>query len=371
MTFSPRDTRRVSQGPTSADVALEPVLPYPDGWFAVAFSGELPSGGVLTRPLQGEDVVLYGVRDGGVRAVRPYCPHLGTHLGLGTVVGGELVCPFHGFAFGPDGACVRTPYGGPPPKARLSTLPVREVNGVIFVWRHHDDAPPSWEIPPWHSLGHLPPRCGSWELAGHAQEVMENSVDVQHFSTLHGSLRTELGSPVSFGKETFHVSMRALERLPPFGECAIEIEVDGYGISCLHADMYTPRLGIRMCTMVMATMIAPNRFQMRQSGRLLISEPPRLPKPLARLASRSLSRLLAGPMFRWSCDFTATDFPIWDTKKYLPVPRLAQGDGPIGPFRHWARQFYPQVPPAPDTRLRSRVPRTPVPGEDPRETPLA
>src|SRR5262249_3010668 len=34
------------------------------------------------------------------------------------------------------------------------------------------------------------------------------------------------------------------------------------------------------------------------------------------------------------------DFPIWENKRYLDRPALALGDGPIGAYRRWARQFY-------------------------------
>jgi putative sterol carrier protein len=34
------------------------------------------------------------------------------------------------------------------------------------------------------------------------------------------------------------------------------------------------------------------------------------------------------------------DFPIWENKAYLDKPLLAGGDGPIGRYRRWARQFY-------------------------------
>lgn len=182
MGLSRKYARNITQGPTPADVALPPVLPYPDGWSAVAFSDELKPGAVLTRPLQGEDVVLYRLRDGRLRAVRPYCPHLGAHLGLGAVEGDDLVCVFHRFAFGPDGSCVRTGYGAPPPRAALAQLPVREVNDAVFVWRHHDGRAPDWEIPVFHGLDDQPLRSTTWELAGHAQEVMENAVDLGHFA---------------------------------------------------------------------------------------------------------------------------------------------------------------------------------------------
>jgi hypothetical protein len=39
-------------------------------------------------------------------------------------------------------------------------------------------------------------------------------------------------------------------------------------------------------------------------------------------------------------DITNQDFRIWENKKYRPNPILCDGDGPIGEFRRWARQFY-------------------------------
>jgi hypothetical protein len=34
------------------------------------------------------------------------------------------------------------------------------------------------------------------------------------------------------------------------------------------------------------------------------------------------------------------DTPIWEHKAFLPVPALADGDGPILKFRKWYAQFY-------------------------------
>jgi hypothetical protein len=34
------------------------------------------------------------------------------------------------------------------------------------------------------------------------------------------------------------------------------------------------------------------------------------------------------------------DIPIWEAKRYLARPVLCDGDGEIGKFRRWARQFY-------------------------------
>jgi hypothetical protein len=34
------------------------------------------------------------------------------------------------------------------------------------------------------------------------------------------------------------------------------------------------------------------------------------------------------------------DIPIWENKIYISPPVLCDGDGPIGIFRKWVRQFY-------------------------------
>ena len=39
------------------------------------------------------------------------------------------------------------------------------------------------------------------------------------------------------------------------------------------------------------------------------------------------------------------DFAIWEHKRYLDPPALAPGDGPVGRYRQWARQFYTHAAP--------------------------
>jgi hypothetical protein len=44
------------------------------------------------------------------------------------------------------------------------------------------------------------------------------------------------------------------------------------------------------------------------------------------------------------------DFHIWQNKRYVHPPQLAVGDGPIGAYRRWCKQFYPSV----DAKAASR-----------------
>ncbi|MFE0062283.1 hypothetical protein [Streptomyces sp. NPDC059003] len=96
------------------------------------------------------------------------------------------MCPFHGFAFGPDGACTRTGYGTRPPKASLPLLPVAEESGLILlVWHHHAGEPPDWEPRAEHPGEFVPLARDTTECAGHPQEVLENTVDFGHLTALH------------------------------------------------------------------------------------------------------------------------------------------------------------------------------------------
>lgn len=56
------------------------------------------------------------------------------------------------------------------------------------------------------------------------------------------------------------------------------------------------------------------------------------------------------------------DFVIWENKRHIQPPALAQGDGPIGPFRVWARQFYAQPAMRDGERALAETPATATSG---------
>lgn len=138
----------------------------------------------------GEDVVIYRTRSGRAHVIRPYCPHLGAHLGCGGRVEDDLiVCPFHSFAFSGDGSVARV---GPGHTARhvrdkLTVLPCEETNGGIFTWAGTDrDQPPSWAIPNLFPTATPALRLSRTEVGTHPQEILENNVDTTHLYPLHG-----------------------------------------------------------------------------------------------------------------------------------------------------------------------------------------
>ncbi|MFF4407618.1 Rieske 2Fe-2S domain-containing protein [Streptomyces sp. NPDC001404] len=316
-----------------------PELPYPSGWFGLALSRELAPGAVLTRRFAGEDVVLYRTRDGQPHAVRPYCPHLGAHFGAGgTVEGRNLVCPFHRFAFAPDGACVATP-DGPPPRARLEHHTVREQNGFLFVWRGHDGSLPDWDVPDTSPPGAVPTASWATDVHAHVQELTENTTDLRHVPVVHHVTVWKADPPKAEGPY-----LRTHLRLGPNGPALLrKIQWDHTfllaGMGWLRIELPLPLLGSVIYLWVMHVPIGPRRT------RLLIASActdDRQTRPIGTaLVKRPVHRAIARSMLWTAVRKVQDDVRIWNAKRYEPRPRLAAGDEGIGLYRHWARQFYP------------------------------
>lgn len=103
------------------------MTPFRDHWHAVALAREL-RGRPLRRTLFGRPIVLWD----GPAALLDACPHRGAPLSGGTCRDGTVVCPYHGYAFAPDGRCVHVPISGTAAPLRATPLPVRIVEGIVW-----------------------------------------------------------------------------------------------------------------------------------------------------------------------------------------------------------------------------------------------
>src|ERR1043166_933974 len=153
-----------------------PFTSFPNGWDMVAGAGELPCGGGLPLHYFGHDLVLFRTESGAASVFDAYCPHLGTHLGLGGKVRGEnLQCPLHGWRFDTQGLCVEIPFAKKvPPKARANAWPLCERNGVLMVYHHRGGAPPACEVPSIPELSSsewAAPRRHQRRIGTHLQET--------------------------------------------------------------------------------------------------------------------------------------------------------------------------------------------------------
>ena len=107
---------------------------HPDHWYPMAWSEEVKRGKTLARRFAGEPVVLYRGQSGAVLALEDRCAHRQVPLSLGVVEGDALKCGYHGWAYDAPAAASTCPIWARTAAQRREVLPVREVDGMIFIF---------------------------------------------------------------------------------------------------------------------------------------------------------------------------------------------------------------------------------------------
>jgi len=154
-------------------------------WFPVARTDEVADRPAKARLLD-VDLVIY--RTSCVaRVARDLCFHRGAALSMGRVEGHVIVCPYHGFRYGPDGRCTGVPAHPDmaiPPKLRIITFPTTERFGLIWTTLNGDDESlpdfEAWDDPDFHAI--LAPTI---DINGSAGRQVEGFLDVAHFAWAH------------------------------------------------------------------------------------------------------------------------------------------------------------------------------------------
>jgi 3-ketosteroid 9alpha-monooxygenase subunit A len=300
---------------------------YPRGWFVVSFSDELKVGDVHTLNYFGKKYALYRGDDGVPRIMDAYCPHLGGSLARGKVNGDSLVCPFHAWRFGPDGKCNHIPYSARiPGKAVVDTTPCKEVNNIIFMWHDPAGGAPQFDVP-------VLPECddADWmpwvhaklRVHTHPHELVENVVDVGHFSPVHrtqvekfeneftGHIAKQINSgvayPIGGGVDRYH----------------IEATYYGPGFQISRWDGFMEARLINANTMVDMGSMDLRFAVMLKKGK----------------DARQTEHFQRGYVENMSKGFQE-DIDIWMEKRYVENPVLCEGDGPFHKLRKWYQQFY-------------------------------
>ena len=173
-------------------------------WQPAALSDELETGRpVVPVKLLGEDLVLFRDSDGELGLIGRGCPHRGADLCYGRLEDNGLRCPFHGWHFNRDGACVEQP--GEPEGSKMheqikaTAYPVVEKNGIIFAYMGPGKPPafPNFDCfraPDTHVFAFK----GLWEC--NWLQAMEVGIDPAHASFLHRFLQDEDPAD-SYGKQ--------------------------------------------------------------------------------------------------------------------------------------------------------------------------
>ncbi len=306
-----------------------PVPPFPTGWFQVAYSDELEANAVLPLQYFGTHLVLYRDGDGAAHVLDAFCPHLGAHLGYGGAVesDGCIRCPFHFWKFNGEGQCVDVPYAEKiPSQAKLTAWPVCEKNGLIMVFHHIGGGAPLWDLP--DLLEYTDPSWTDyvrrrWKIRSHNQEMGENGVDSAHFKYVHGTpeqprTRAEVDGHI------LHVRSPVQYKTPQ-GTVEGQIASDNHGFG----------FGLVRFTGIVDTLIVSSVTPI--DGEYVDVRFSFKTKKLANeQATTGVGKAFIAEIERQM----GQDIPIWENKIMRSPPVLCDGDGPIGLFRRWSKQFY-------------------------------
>lgn len=310
--------------------------PFPSSWYVAAFTEEIKDKPV-TKTVCGKEIVLWRDAQDAVAAVDAHCPHLGAHMGFGAVENGCLTCPFHKFRFDRDGECTRA-YPGKriPPTARAGAWEIREQNGMILVWFDKYGNPPTWEVP---KATVSPSHWTALPLNSHPQETAENSVDVGHFTAIHHYQEPKLLSGPHIVGPTLNVIYNN-KRPTLLGLLDAEMNIHVHGLGYSHV-IATVR-GMKSYHWVLPRPTEEGVMELQLAVTTELGPRNTWPLPLRALPRKMATKLVQSFVFREYVKDVQQDFDVWNNKIYLERAALAEGDGPIGPYRKYCKQFYPE-----------------------------
>ncbi|MGK5543937.1 Rieske 2Fe-2S domain-containing protein [Streptomyces sp. URMC 127] len=162
----------------------------PNQWYPILPADEVRNDKPTGVRRMGQELVLWRDLDGNLVCQGARCPHKGANLADGRMKGDSVECPYHGFRYGPDGACKAVPALGSgariPGSLRVPVHPVREAHGLVWLWWGEERAElPDLQIAPVvadnpkvHSTLH-------WTRPVHYTRYIESLLEFYHITYVH------------------------------------------------------------------------------------------------------------------------------------------------------------------------------------------
>lgn len=118
---------------------------FPNFWTPVLPIAEIGTVPIAVE-LADESLVLFRSSSGQFSAFLDRCPHRGAPLSRGQVTAdGCLKCPYHGWQFASNGACVQVPFNSLSPnhlsKLSIVSFPVRVIAGMLWIFTGTEEVP--------------------------------------------------------------------------------------------------------------------------------------------------------------------------------------------------------------------------------------
>ncbi len=160
-------------------------------WYVACPSRQLGKHPLALEVME-QRIVLFRDANGRPAALRDLCPHRQVQLSLGRVQQGCLECPYHGWRFDAQGACVHVPSlcadQKIPPRSNVRNYPLREQQGYLWIWlgEQTPDHEP-FSLPFFGQAGWASTRFSA-DIPNSAENLVENFIDCSHTGYIHAGL---------------------------------------------------------------------------------------------------------------------------------------------------------------------------------------
>ncbi|MYE02216.1 MAG: hypothetical protein F4Y03_13265 [Alphaproteobacteria bacterium] len=186
----------------------------------------------------------------------------------------------------------------------------------------------------------------SVRFAGHPQETTENSVDLGHLRYVHGYDSVTGVGRVSVDGACLRSCFDFKRARTVAGITCFTYDVSAvthvHGLGFSFVEVRERFIGMDTRLWVLATPIDGELVELTLASQVQLLLRPK--RPIAgmrflppRLRTRVMNRIVIAAQKHDVLQDTA----IWGRKRYRPDPALCRSDGPIGKFRRYCEQFYP------------------------------
>jgi phenylpropionate dioxygenase-like ring-hydroxylating dioxygenase large terminal subunit len=166
-----------------------------NAWYLALWADELGTA-LETRTICELPMLLYRKENGDPVAMGNLCPHRFAPLHMGKRIGDSVQCGYHGMVYGENGKCVLNPHHGGviAPAMKVSSYPVKEMHGAIWVWTGDVEAADPALIADYscYTAPGFTTIRGMMDVAANYELITDNLLDLTHADFLHeGTLSSE------------------------------------------------------------------------------------------------------------------------------------------------------------------------------------
>ncbi|MDH7799619.1 MULTISPECIES: aromatic ring-hydroxylating dioxygenase subunit alpha [unclassified Beijerinckia] len=161
-----------------------------NAWYVAAWGSEITRK-PFQRTIMEEPIVFYRTESGEPVAMFGLCPHRTHPLVDGRLIGDDIMCPYHGFTYSPQGACVRIPAQDKVPQQfRQRIYPLVERGGAVWIWMGDASAVDMTKMPQISEIGMDVPgwktvENGMTSIKARWSLVIDNVMDLSHVGFIH------------------------------------------------------------------------------------------------------------------------------------------------------------------------------------------